>query len=1235
MVNRVVGRVLCRETGAGVRDLIVTVIDIDQFTPVSSGFSAASSPDTHVVKTDPRAAIFDAAGDRLGSVLTDRTGWFELEFTDDLYTTGKQSEGRPDLALVVLAPDRPRSEENPYGLDFAERVLYATPLPRFEAGRIESYVIHLEERRLQAAGVYRARQTHAMLSPEHYQKALSLQAEHRAGIKAARAGAVQARQPLLVAERAAVKKILTGLTGKSGLFPSAGYIDFDFRKSEILKFVHNRLNTLLNRLGGTPVSIRARLTDEDIRQLGGDPAALARGEKLHVTFCDLSHQLGSEGALTRSRDLLTEITARRAVRALQAEPAAPAPVEPPDGGGDPGGTNAKEEVRRAVLDRLAAQIAQLPAYQGLESGGAANELGRIKETVRQLELAGGPANVVAAHDVNVLQIAFESTWTTFFDRRFEKRVRELYRNVAKIREDYGLDIDEVESASTAQELRRLLADITGSAEYAALDPLPQEILRAFPWMTRELWARLDDEGKEALLNLAEEEEEKGEESASARAVAPRRRARSGRVAVAAAPGMPTENGASISETVPDGIGAQARTILTRHLRSPIATVEALVADLEQRLAEPYSFDVFVPGTVNYGVLLTYRQLWSPVTYQVGRLVETLPLAPGETREFTVKQTRKLTERERRKESMLRESAAESQRTSRTEMEALDAVQQAINNKLSSEGSFNIGIGKIGASSEFSQNFTQESRRLQKSFAEIARKAADKEKRELEVSVETEGERLFESTAKHTISNPNNEITVTYLLYELERRFQVTSRLQRVQPVILVALDMPMPDEITESWLIEHSWILRETLLDPSLERALDYLEEGRLGDALDLELRRSAYLTQKEITAELEAEYHRLADQALARRDEIVRLMEGEGEAAAGEMDTGERIAAAIFTGGLSELFGVGRTSENELLESQRKAAERALEYLEAQLEAKGKALSDAQAALERATERLSEAVKLKAERDTAIKQLQLHVRQYIYHYMHQIWMREHPDQRFFSLYDKEVPFFDPDPSAYALRQARPEELEEEIPGVRRSGDLYVLEFAPPMPPGSMEEIPKRKLGDIADLDRPLGFRGNYVIFPLRTCSQLTDVMLHAFFDDYFGTRDPAYGRPYTGQELLEYAREVWNDPEVGLTDAEKARLADAIVEAMLRFPDAVQEVVLPTGKLFMEALKGDQTLLEPFKLAHRGLDVLKVEEEVRAARVETLRRAARIAGDQLDLDPAEVEKFVVVKSEASPVIDV
>jgi hypothetical protein len=67
---------------------------------------------------------------------------------------------------------------------------------------------------------------------------------------------------------------------------------------------------------------------------------------------------------------------------------------------------------------------------------------------------------------------------------------------------------------------------------------------------------------------------------------------------------------------------------------------------------------------------------------------------------------------------------------------------------------------------------------------------------------------------------------------------------------------------------------------------------------------------------------------------------------------------------------------------------------------------------------------------------------------------------------------------------------------------------------------------------------------------------------------------------------------------------------------------VLPTGQVFMEALKGATTLLEPFKLVHRGLDVLSAEEDVRARRLDALRRARKVARSDLERDPTTVEHF-------------
>jgi hypothetical protein len=45
---------------------------------------------------------------------------------------------------------------------------------------------------------------------------------------------------------------------------------------------------------------------------------------------------------------------------------------------------------------------------------------------------------------------------------------------------------------------------------------------------------------------------------------------------------------------------------------------------------------FAKDTVNFGIMVTYRQTWEPQLYQVGELVSTIPLAPKEMRRYTTR-----------------------------------------------------------------------------------------------------------------------------------------------------------------------------------------------------------------------------------------------------------------------------------------------------------------------------------------------------------------------------------------------------------------------------------------------------------------------------------------------------------------------------------------------------------------------------------------------------------------------
>src|SRR6202012_2022465 len=70
---------------------------------------------------------------------------------------------------------------------------------------------------------------------------------------------------------------------------------------------------------------------------------------------------------------------------------------------------------------------------------------------------------------------------------------------------------------------------------------------------------------------------------------------------------------------------------------PLGTAGRLVQlmmQLAQAQSEPYAFDVFAPNSFNFGLVITYRQIWQQGPYQPGDLVSTIPLAPGESRKYT-------------------------------------------------------------------------------------------------------------------------------------------------------------------------------------------------------------------------------------------------------------------------------------------------------------------------------------------------------------------------------------------------------------------------------------------------------------------------------------------------------------------------------------------------------------------------------------------------------------------------
>ncbi len=641
--------------------------------------------------------------------------------------------------------------------------------------------------------------------------------------------------------------------------------------------------------------------------------------------------------------------------------------------------------------------------------------------------------------------------------------------------------------------------------------------------------------------------------------------------------------------------------------SAYARLAALFKELEDRLAEPYRFTVFAAdetGTsVNFGLVVTYRQKWLPLANQAGRLVETVTLAPREERTYSVKrvdQQRRKTDTTERFKQLLK---SESTDTARDIHDLVATAQRRTG--------FQAGYAKTFSAS-FNTESSTSSQETRQNFREAVLRAAQEmeAERQVAVSLEQATETTTESTGK--LANPNDELSVTYLFYELFRRFRISEKIHKVTPVVLVAQPVPAPHEITVAWLIQHDWILRRVLLDPSFQTALAYLSESLAGDELATEVLRQNVDDQRALVQSIQDNLVLLRKESSERYLALQLAMGGEVSAAV--LASNPMLKKALEFLGADNLSPEAIRLQEDMARDAYERAMRAERELSDRL---GREVS----ILQGMTDRLLEAQKRMLDRKVEITRLRLHVKQNILYYMQAIWDHEPPDQRYFRLHQVEVP---------RLRG----ELEYQL-----VTDPDALPMPPSWePPETLEvtatlEDPDERvpLVEVADLDRPLGYKGNYMILPLRVSNVLTDYMMAPYVDARAGARDPDDLGNFTISELDDYVCCL----KKGMPAEDFQTLLPGIhaaYQALLSNPrPSEEEVVIPTGSLLMAELPGVHPVIEDFKLRSRAMEVIKTASEIRRGELDNLRRAARILAD--DLSDPDIERIVQVQGTPNVVV--
>ncbi len=642
------------------------------------------------------------------------------------------------------------------------------------------------------------------------------------------------------------------------------------------------------------------------------------------------------------------------------------------------------------------------------------------------------------------------------------------------------------------------------------------------------------------------------------------------------------------DTLPGYVMGSVGGPFDRLLQLHAAELAAVRTEVDTRSRTGLPYDVAAAGSVNLGLRLIYRQEWHPLGVQPGEIVKTIPLGPGESHKVSVqikrrtKSTRTLGTKE---ES---ESASEGSATTKDSSELVNEAIAGERWNLTKDANIEIEVPFVkadGGLAEFDESTVQNTTRATAiRLSEVMQKTSSRVRRESTVTVSTESEASFELQRSSEIANANAEIAVTYEYMTLQRYYEVFTRLAEVIPVVYVAERLTDPELIDVDWIRRHDWILAKVLRDESFRPTL------------------SLILQEDDPIEEMPGEdrHGQIYDAAIGSFAQFAPV-------------------AGVAGGGLTipDIYGTPqRTFAGHMRELRQRRQE-------------------------------------KRRRDLLVERFKRHLRDNLLVYHQLIWAAEPGEQRLLR-YRKE-------------NRRVPVAWRGTLAGAS-TVSAAGAQFAP-----SGEEA---ALAELIDPAGPLGYVANYAVFALRVSprfsaapteiapdaqgvstlrlNDLMSIVRGPYVSATGALQDPAlaFERTRTQDPAFDWpALRMLSDPEVVDFVSYLPWLVNALLDdtgRVLRDADggtthrigredwayylyrknATTRFLVDTNNLYLNIFASSGAALEPFKRAHRYLDVLKAAEEVESQRQKNLRREALI-GDPATFDP-DIQKVVVVGAGAA-----
>ena len=231
--------------------------------------------------------------------------------------------------------------------------------------------------------------------------------------------------------------------------------------------------------------------------------------------------------------------------------------------------------------------------------------------------------------------------------------------------------------------------------------------------------------------------------------------------------------------------------------------------------------------LRYGWVVDYRNEWLPIGHSLGRILYSLPLAPGEKVQLAIVDWRRTDAASRSEDTSLEESLDHSQSRDRTISEVVLATVRerqgghSFMGGLASTVTGTLGYMNMGGSHAlgFASTSSHGSRTIS---ADTTQNLSDGFQqtstaiRQLRSTVITQSSQAEAARAEtRTVANYNHCHALTMMYYEVLHFHRVATSVDRVRPVLLVDFQpSPAPDLNDSGFVLSHRRSIEAALLDP-------------------------------------------------------------------------------------------------------------------------------------------------------------------------------------------------------------------------------------------------------------------------------------------------------------------------------------------------------------------------------------------------------------------------------------